>query len=392
MSTKEQLNQAEIEALLNELESKMQRLRMLYEQYFLGIERKPPTTLRMDVFRIVNRFESIYIRNTAQKFRLRSLVQRFSSYTSYWGRVERQIEEGTYTRDINRARRRTERRESQGTGDDGLPILELDLELDAVDDLQAELEEMERAGAFEKFERKFANEPKAPAPVQAVSAEEAEARRQAKLAEIRRQLMADMGGEPAQPEPVRPSASSPPAAAAAAAAASAGPVDERQAKLDRLKSRLGGGAAREVAPAQSEIRGADSEKLRQLAAMKAKIEAERQAPTSMAPTSTTPPAASAPSDGAGRTIQRPTVAQTGAQRVVQRPTAAPADDEAKRVYDKLIATKRQLNESTQGLSYEQVKQSMQTQREQLRQSRGASDVDFQVVVKDGRAFLKPVPK
>lgn len=387
MSTKEQLNQAEIEALLNELESKMQRLRMLYEQYFLGIERKPPTTLRMDVFRIVNRFESIYIRNTAQKFRLRSLVQRFSSYTSYWGRVERQIEEGTYTRDINRARRRTERRESQGTGDDGLPILELDLELDAVDDLQAELEEMERAGAFEKFERKFANEPKAPAPVQAVSAEEAEARRQAKLAEIRRQLMADMGGEPAQPEPVRPSASSPSTTAPAAAAASAGPVDERQAKLDRLKSRLGGGAAREVAPAQSEIRGADSEKLRQLAAMKAKIEAERQAPTS-----TASPAASAPSDGAGRTIQRPTMAQTGAQRVVQRPTAAPADDEAKRVYDKLIATKRQLNESTQGLSYEQVKQSMQTQREQLRQSRGASDVDFQVVVKDGRAFLKPVPK
>jgi len=35
---------------------------------------------------------------------------------------------------------------------------------------------------------------------------------------------------------------------------------------------------------------------------------------------------------------------------------------------------------------------MQTQRDQLRQSRGAADVDFQVVVKDGRAFLKPVPK
>src|SRR5690606_15943314 len=100
---KEALNQGEIETLLNELETKMNRLRTVYEQYFMGIERTPPTTLRKEVFRIVQRMENVYIRNTAQKFRLRSLVQRFNSYKSYWGRVERQIEEGTYQRDINRA-------------------------------------------------------------------------------------------------------------------------------------------------------------------------------------------------------------------------------------------------------------------------------------------------
>lgn len=355
--SKELLNQGEIEALLNELEAKMQRLRAIYEQYFLGIERTPPTTLQKDVFRLIQRAENIFIRNTAQKFRLRALVQRFSSYKAYWSRVERQIEEGTYVRDIHRARRNQERRKSRSTNpDDNLPILELDLEFDGVDDLQAEIEEMERAGAFDSHNRRpvASNEPQMPSTV--VSDSEREERRLEKLAEIRRQLHTT--DAPA------------PAAATAAPASAAPEADDRQSKLDRLKTRLN---RTDAAPAANEIRGADMDQLRKLAAMKAKIEADREGSTP------------APAVGQ-RTIQR----STGAQRVVQRP--APQEDEARQVYDKLIATKRQLNESTQGLSYDQVRQSMQTQRDQLRQSRGAADVDFQVVVKDGRAFLKPVPK
>ena len=349
------MNQGEIEALLNELEAKMQRLRAIYEQYFLGIERTPPTTLQKDVFRLIQRAENIFIRNTAQKFRLRALVQRFSSYKAYWSRVERQIEEGTYVRDIHRARRNQERRKSRATNpDDHLPILELDLEFDGVDDLQAEIEEMERAGAFDSHERR-PNEPQMPSSIP--SDAEREERRLEKLAEIRRQLHPTDAPAPA----VSPSIAS-------ASEPSSG--DDRQSKLDRLKTRLN---RNEAAPAANEIRGADMDKLRKLAAMKAKIEAEREGTSPAAP-------------AAQRTIQR----STGPQRVVQRP--APQEDEARQVYDKLIATKRQLNESTQGLSYDQVRQSMQTQRDQLRQSRGAADVDFQVVVKDGRAFLKPVPK
>lgn len=366
---KETLAQGEIEALLNELEAKMARLRTIYEQYFLGIERMPPLTLRKDVFRIVQGFENIYIRNTAQKFRLRSLVQRFNSYKSYWGRIERQIEEGTYVRDVNRARRNQERhRQRSETDDDAIPMIELDFEIDAVDDIQVELEEMERAGAFDTVgRRRSPNEPRMPDDPQTavqfsnaretISDEERERRRQQRLEELRQQLS---GGD-------APS-SSPSSLAPNPAASSDG---DRQAKLERLKNRLN----REPAPSHSDIRGADMEQIRKIAAMKAKIEAERQAAAS--------------SDNARpRTIQR----TTGPQRVVQRPTVNAGDDDARKVYDKLIATKRQLNESTQGLSYEQVRSSMQAQRDQIRQSRGASDVEFQVVVKDGRAFLKPVPK
>lgn len=353
--SKELLNQGEIEAMLNEIEAKMQRLRAIYEQYFLGIERTPPSTLQKDVFRLIQRGENVFIRNTAQKFRLRALVQRFSSYKAYWSRVERQIEEGTYVRDIQRARRNQDRRESRttrGGGDDDLPILELDLEFDGVDDLQAEIEEMERAGAFDSHNRQSRASTEPRIPSQDISDAEKEERRLEKLAEIRRQLHA-------------PEAESPAPAAAGPAA-----TDDRQSKLDRLKTRLN--RPSEAPPAANEIRGADMDKLRKLAAMKAKVEADRE--------DAAPPAT------ASRTIQR----STGAQRVVQRP--APQEDEARQVYDKLIATKRQLNESTQGLSYDQVRQSMQSQRDQIRQSRGAAEVDFQVVVKDGRAFLKPVPK
>ena len=80
---KEPISSAECDALLNELEAKLARLRALYEQYFLGIERLPPTTARKEVFRMVQRLEGGYIRNTAQKFRMRSRVQRFNSYKTY---------------------------------------------------------------------------------------------------------------------------------------------------------------------------------------------------------------------------------------------------------------------------------------------------------------------
>ena len=43
-------------------------------------------------------------------------------------------------------------------------------------------------------------------------------------------------------------------------------------------------------------------------------------------------------------------------------------------------------------TFEAVKQSMEQQRDRLRQSHGARDVDFQVVIKDGKAYLKPETK
>ena len=47
-------------------------------------------------------------RNTAIRFRFQTLIQRYTTLQTYWRRIGRQIEEGTYRRDLLRARRRRE--------------------------------------------------------------------------------------------------------------------------------------------------------------------------------------------------------------------------------------------------------------------------------------------
>ena len=73
--------------------------------------------------------------------------------------------------------------------------------------------------------------------------------------------------------------------------------------------------------------------------------------------------------------------------------ATPArDEQVERVYRNLMEAKRRCNEPTSNLTYEAVARSMHEQRSRLQSGQGARDVDFKVVIKDGRAFLKPEPK
>lgn len=97
---------AELDEALNELETRLERLRALYEQYFLGIEKVPPAVLRKDVDRRFYQMRREQIRNTAKRFKLQTLVQRYNTFQQYWMRICREIEEGTYRRHLLRARRR----------------------------------------------------------------------------------------------------------------------------------------------------------------------------------------------------------------------------------------------------------------------------------------------
>ncbi|MFQ5586916.1 MAG: MXAN_5187 C-terminal domain-containing protein [Thermodesulfobacteriota bacterium] len=82
------------------LESKLNRLKTEYEQYFLRILKKEPTALRSEVERLITQCSGQPIHNTATKFRLNSLTARYHSHKNYWTRVLRAIEEGTYHRDV----------------------------------------------------------------------------------------------------------------------------------------------------------------------------------------------------------------------------------------------------------------------------------------------------
>ena len=96
----------EIEALVSELETRVDRLRALYEQYFMGIERMVPAVPHKDVERRIQVLRKEQIRNTAVRFRFQMILQRYNTYQSHWQRICRQIEEGTYKRDMLRAQRR----------------------------------------------------------------------------------------------------------------------------------------------------------------------------------------------------------------------------------------------------------------------------------------------
>ena len=96
----------DIEKLLGELEVAVDRVRSLYDQYFMGIEKLEPTVPRKDVDRRVHMLHKEQIRNTALRFRFHMILQRYNTFQSHWQRICREIENGTYKRHVLRADRR----------------------------------------------------------------------------------------------------------------------------------------------------------------------------------------------------------------------------------------------------------------------------------------------
>src|SRR5687768_2324845 len=81
----------------------------MYEQYFMGIQKLPPSQLHRDVDRRIRDLTQDQIRNTALRFRFLTIQQKVGSYNSYWKRVLRQIDQGSYVRDIQRVGRKAAR-------------------------------------------------------------------------------------------------------------------------------------------------------------------------------------------------------------------------------------------------------------------------------------------
>ena len=85
------MEQSEIEQLVEEVETRVERLRSLYDQYFMGIERIEPQIARKDVERRIQILRT-QIRNTALRFRFQNVLLRYNTFGSYWSRICRQIE------------------------------------------------------------------------------------------------------------------------------------------------------------------------------------------------------------------------------------------------------------------------------------------------------------
>ena len=98
----------ELEIMLSDAEIQLSRIKHLYEQWFQGIERIEPQIPRKQFDRTLHALRKEQPRNTALRFRFQTLIQRYTTLQTYWRRIGRQIEEGTYRRDLLRARRRRE--------------------------------------------------------------------------------------------------------------------------------------------------------------------------------------------------------------------------------------------------------------------------------------------
>jgi hypothetical protein len=94
----------ELEANLVRLEEALEELKARYEMYFLGTERREPNRDRDELKKRILRVKDAFTRNAALRFRIQSLHARYLSYERLWLRSAREKEEGTYRRDLFKAR------------------------------------------------------------------------------------------------------------------------------------------------------------------------------------------------------------------------------------------------------------------------------------------------
>jgi hypothetical protein len=100
-----QVTREGIENRLGEMERKIDRLRSLYESYFMGMERRPPDTPRREMNRMMLEMQQVPIGNASLRFRFQALSQKWVLHMTYWNRTMREIEAGTYRRDVTRMQR-----------------------------------------------------------------------------------------------------------------------------------------------------------------------------------------------------------------------------------------------------------------------------------------------
>jgi hypothetical protein len=369
----------DVELLVNELEQRLDRLRASYDQYFMGIEKVPPHVQIKDVERRFAELRKINIRNTALRFKFQTLVQKQNTYQSYWNRISRQIEEGTYKRDVRRAKERF------GPGAKrGRPVHDLEIDVD-LDEMMADDPELEALLNDEDDAVDTVRRTPSPAPLPRHADP-------ARLLELD-----DRGGMPV----VLPR----------------GPIEER--------------------PSQKHVMHDDERTLFQAPKPQASPpQAQRpQAKGLMPPGAVPPPGArgylrpigsGAPSPGrapqpgvpgappaaSGRPQQPPpqhaaAPAQVPPARKSNRapapraPAPAPAaprsdgdlsDARMRQLYSQYIETKRQQRESTATLTYDSLAKSLRESSEKIQAKHAGKKVDFEVTVKDGKTILRPVVK
>lgn len=103
---------AQVSQELDTVEALLHALRGQYEQYFLGMEKRPPVRAHEQFKKRLAGLKTIPARNSALSFRLQSLQATAATYERLWMKTMKEMEDGTYRRDVFKARLR--RKGSEG--------------------------------------------------------------------------------------------------------------------------------------------------------------------------------------------------------------------------------------------------------------------------------------
>jgi hypothetical protein len=95
-----------LQAEVDQVDKDINELRSTYELYFMGAEKMEPINQRDLIKAQIRRWKEMPIKNTALRFQMQQLKARMVSLENYWQRILKQKEDGTYSRDVARAKRR----------------------------------------------------------------------------------------------------------------------------------------------------------------------------------------------------------------------------------------------------------------------------------------------
>lgn len=99
-------NWAQVAQEVDSVEALLHALRGQYEQFFLGMEKRPPTKAHEQFKKRLEALKTVPSRNSALSFRIQSLQATAATYERLWARSLKEMEDGTYRRDVYKARRR----------------------------------------------------------------------------------------------------------------------------------------------------------------------------------------------------------------------------------------------------------------------------------------------
>jgi hypothetical protein len=88
---------------LAELETKIEDLRIQYEQFFGGTVARPPERFHQSVQRELRELQKAPFKGSALGFKARSVSTRFVTLSTYWKRTLRDRENGVYAKDVFKA-------------------------------------------------------------------------------------------------------------------------------------------------------------------------------------------------------------------------------------------------------------------------------------------------